>query len=69
MLGFRDSGMAGSPANEHPECFHMADIDAASGWVDDLALVTGEAEFAALVRDSGAVLIGYRDLRDAMRAG
>ena len=30
MLGYRDSGMAGSPANEHPECFHMADIDEAT---------------------------------------
>lgn len=30
MLGFRDSGMAGSPANLHPDCFHMADVDAAT---------------------------------------
>lgn len=30
MLGFRDSGMAGDPSNEHPDCFHMADIDAAT---------------------------------------
>jgi hypothetical protein len=37
--------------------------------VDDLRLVTEDQEFAAAVRDSGAVLIGYRELRDAMRAG
>lgn len=30
MLGYRDSGMAGSDANSHPECFHMADIDEAT---------------------------------------
>ncbi len=31
MLGYRDSGMAESPANSNPECFHMADIDEATG--------------------------------------
>ncbi len=31
MLGYRDSGMAESPANSNPECFHMADIDEAVG--------------------------------------
>lgn len=31
MLGYRDSGMAGSEANNHPECFHMADLDEATG--------------------------------------
>jgi mycothiol S-conjugate amidase len=31
MLGYRDSGMAGSEANNNPECFHMADIDEATG--------------------------------------
>ncbi|MCY4068163.1 MAG: mycothiol conjugate amidase Mca [Acidimicrobiaceae bacterium] len=29
MLGYRDSGMAGSPANEHPECFAKADFEEA----------------------------------------
>jgi N-acetyl-1-D-myo-inositol-2-amino-2-deoxy-alpha-D-glucopyranoside deacetylase len=29
-LGYRDSGMAGSPANEHPDSFHRADLDAAA---------------------------------------
>ncbi len=31
MLGYRDSGMAGTPANEHPDSFHMADLDDATG--------------------------------------
>ncbi len=31
MLGYRDSGMPDSDANEHPECFHMADVDEATG--------------------------------------
>ena len=31
MLGYRDSGMAGSESNNHPDCFHMADIDEATG--------------------------------------
>ncbi|NWJ44633.1 MAG: PIG-L family deacetylase [Chloroflexi bacterium] len=31
LLGYRDSGMVGSPANEHPECFHKADRQEAIG--------------------------------------
>ncbi|HUG00181.1 MAG TPA: PIG-L family deacetylase [Ilumatobacter sp.] len=31
MLGYRDSGMADSEPNLHPECFHQADIDEATG--------------------------------------
>lgn len=30
-LGYRDSGMIGTPANEHPECFHRADPEEALG--------------------------------------
>ena len=26
MLGYRDSGMVGSPSNENPDCFHQADL-------------------------------------------
>jgi mycothiol S-conjugate amidase len=29
MLGFRDSGMPGTPENEHPDCFARADLDEA----------------------------------------
>ena len=31
MLGYRDSGMAGSEANSHPACFAAADLDEATG--------------------------------------
>jgi len=31
MLGYRDSGMADSEPNEHPDCFHQADVDEATG--------------------------------------
>jgi mycothiol S-conjugate amidase len=31
MLGYRDSGMPDTPANEHPESFHQADVDEAAG--------------------------------------
>ena len=31
MLGYRDSGMPDSATNEHPESFHQADIDRATG--------------------------------------
>jgi predicted glycoside hydrolase/deacetylase ChbG (UPF0249 family) len=41
----------------------------AEAWIDDLALVTTDHTLRELIRDSGAVLVGYRALRDAMRAG
>jgi mycothiol conjugate amidase Mca len=31
ILPYRDSGMAGRPSNEHPECFAQADLDEATG--------------------------------------
>jgi mycothiol S-conjugate amidase len=31
MLGYRDSGMADTEPNQHPDCFHQADIDEATG--------------------------------------
>ena len=31
QLGYRDSGMAGTAANEHPDSFHRADLDEAAG--------------------------------------
>ncbi len=31
MLGYRDSGMADTPPNQHPESFNMADLDEATG--------------------------------------
>jgi N-acetyl-1-D-myo-inositol-2-amino-2-deoxy-alpha-D-glucopyranoside deacetylase len=31
LLGYRDSGMAGSPANDHPDSFHRAPLDEVAG--------------------------------------
>ena len=31
MLGYRDSGMADTEPNQHPDCFHQADLDEAIG--------------------------------------
>ncbi|MBJ7491054.1 MAG: ChbG/HpnK family deacetylase [Ilumatobacteraceae bacterium] len=42
--------------------------DVAIGWINDLALATSD-ELRDAVTASGAVLIGYRALRDAMRVG
>ncbi|MFN5601207.1 MAG: PIG-L family deacetylase [Acidimicrobiaceae bacterium] len=40
MLGYRDSGMAGSETNSHPDCFNMADLDEATGRL--VALIRAE---------------------------
>lgn len=50
MLGYRDSGMLDSPANDHPECFHRADLDEAVG-----RLVT------VIRRERPQVIITYGD--------
>ena len=42
--------------------------EVAVGWIDDLALATSD-DLRNAVTASGAVLIGYRELRDAMRVG
>ncbi|MDW3213219.1 MAG: ChbG/HpnK family deacetylase [Ilumatobacteraceae bacterium] len=54
------------PAIDTPEV--RALTPHAGHWIDDLDFVTGDALRAA-IDESGAVLIGYRELRDAMRAG
>jgi chitin disaccharide deacetylase len=43
--------------------------DAAAGWIDDYELVTNDPKLEKLLANSNATLIGYRQLRDAMRAG
>lgn len=53
------------PAIDTPEV--RAITDAAEGWITDLALVTG-SDLAARLDGSGVTLIGYRELRDAMRS-
>ena len=54
------------PAIDTPEVRSLGDYT--QGWIDDLALITSD-DLRARLDDSGAVLIGYRDLRDAMRSG
>ncbi|CAB4879966.1 unannotated protein [freshwater metagenome] len=55
------------PTIDTPEV--RAISDAAQGWIDDLALVTTDQRLIDLLHSSGAIVIGYRQLRDAMRAG
>lgn len=55
------------PAIDSPEVRALGGV--AEGWIDDLALVTANQELRQAIADSGAILIGYRELRDAMRAG
>lgn len=50
MLGYRDSGMAESPANEHPDSFHRADPEEAI-----------ERLVAIIRRTKPQVLITYND--------
>ena len=50
MLGYRDSGMLDSPANQHPDCFHMADLDEAVGRL-----------VAIIRRERPHVLVTYND--------
>jgi predicted glycoside hydrolase/deacetylase ChbG (UPF0249 family) len=42
---------------------------AAEGWIDDLDLVVNDPLLPELLAEQGATLIGYRELRTAMRAG
>ena len=50
MLGYRDSGMADSEANHHPDCFHMAPLDDAVGRL-----------VAIIRREKPQVIITYGD--------
>jgi len=54
------------PAIDTAEVRALGEV--ATGWIDDLALATSD-EMRNAVTASGAVLIGYRALRDAMRVG
>ena len=53
------------PSIDTPEV--RALTDSASEWIDDLDLALNDSTVRELLDDSGAVLIGYRELRDAMR--
>ena len=53
------------PVIDSPEVRALGDV--CLGWTDDLALITGSEVREALAA-VGATLIGYRQIRDAMRA-
>jgi chitin disaccharide deacetylase len=53
------------PVIDSPEVRALGDV--CLGWIDDLALITGSEVREALAA-VGATLIGYRQIRDAMRA-
>lgn len=53
------------PAADTPEV--RAITEAAEAWIDDLELVVSDEHLRRLLDDRGAILIGYRQLRDAMR--
>lgn len=55
------------PTIDTPEV--RALTDSAEEWIDDLDLALHDTTVRDLIRDAGAVLIGYRELRDAMRRG
>ncbi len=55
------------PVVDTPEV--RAITDAAELWIDDHDLVTADPTLRTLLAESGAVPVGYRQLRDAMRAG
>lgn len=53
------------PAIDSPEVRALGEHTA--GWIDDLDLVMGD-DLRARLDAAGAVMVGYRNLRDAMRA-
>jgi chitin disaccharide deacetylase len=55
------------PAVDTPEVRALTPV--AQGWIDDLELVTSDATLRQLLDEQGAELIGFRELRGAMRAG
>ncbi len=54
------------PAIDTPEVHALTPL--ANEWIDDHAFVTATAPLPQLIESVGATLIGYRALRDAMRA-
>jgi chitin disaccharide deacetylase len=55
------------PAIDTPEVRALTPV--AEQWIDDLAFATEGHELRTAIDAAGAVLIGYRELRDAMRTG
>ena len=55
------------PAIDTPEVRALGND--APGWIDDYLFATQDTELGNVIEKSGAILIGYRQLRDVMRAG
>jgi hypothetical protein len=54
------------PCIDTPEIRALGDI--ANSWIDDYKFVVNDDSLKQAIADSGAIMIGYRALRDAMRA-
>jgi N-acetyl-1-D-myo-inositol-2-amino-2-deoxy-alpha-D-glucopyranoside deacetylase len=57
-LGYRDSGMVGTPDNEHPDCFHQADLEEAAS---RLAAIIRRERPQAVVSDDANGTYGHPD--------
>ena len=64
LLGYRDSGMAGTPDNDHPESFNKADLDEATGKL--VALVRRERPQVLVTYDENG-FYGHPDHINANR--
>ena len=53
------------PCIDTPEIRALGKV--AEGWIDDYSLMVNNAEIRKAIADSGAELIGYRELRAVMR--
>jgi hypothetical protein len=54
------------PCVDTPEIRALGAV--AQGWIDDYNFVVNDASLKQAIADSGAIMIGYRALRDVMRA-
>jgi LmbE family N-acetylglucosaminyl deacetylase len=66
FLGYRDSGMAGAPTNNEPECFAQADVDEAGARLAQL--LTEEAADVLTIYDEHGVY-GHPDHIQVYRVG
>lgn len=57
-LGYRDSGMVGAPANEHPDSFHLAELEEAAA---RLAAVLRAERPDVVVSDDASGTYGHPD--------
>lgn len=55
------------PAIDTPEVRALTEV--ADHWIDDHEFVTSDPALPIAIAEAGALLIGYREIRDSMRAG